>query len=181
MAKKRISNQLWAQVKADFLAGASYKELEARYGILYKTIHRKSTVENWKQKKENRIIEQAKADAEIYTRSDNEAEIVRRLAIHGSSLDDIAIILNVSVPVLQKHYQKEIETSYIKAKNHLMDRVYKAATDPVKPSIDAAKLWLRETAEMAPAEGVTIKSQIEEAANIFAPLPPPKVTDNAKD
>jgi hypothetical protein len=84
---------------------------------------------------------------------------VEAMAGYGIPHDDIARVLSISKPTLQKHYRDELDTGHVKANAKVADNLFKIATGQGREAVTAAIFWLKVRAgwsEYAPS-----------------PLPPP--------
>jgi hypothetical protein len=81
---------------------------------------------------------------------------VRTLSGMGTRQEDIAIVLQVSVPTLRKYYPRELELGLIEANAKVAQSVFKQATHPTKPNVAAGLFWLKCRAGWREAGGVPL-------------------------
>lgn len=87
------------------------------------------------------VIEKPKktSDEKIY---DEYLSTVKTLLIANVDHSKIASIIGVSEQVLERLFYEEIENALILADAEVLNSIYIAATDPIKPNPQCQKLWI---------------------------------------
>lgn len=72
---------------------------------------------------------------------DKTRRTVETMAGYGISEDDIAFVLDITIPTLDKHYRRELRMGRIKANTKVAERLFQAATDRDSPNLTAMIWW----------------------------------------
>ena len=89
-----------------------------------------------------------------YEPTDKERAQVKMLAGMGVTFGDIAKVIGISAPTLALHFRQELDVGTIEANAKVAASMFKAATDPQKPSVVAQIFWLKCRAGWNETDGV---------------------------
>lgn len=90
---------------------------------------------------------------------------VKMLAAMNIGRADMAVFLGVSVGTIDKYFGNDIKMGQIEANAKVSASLYRAATDPKKPSVIAAIFWLKARAGWREDSGLPLRP----------PVPPPQL------
>ena len=68
---------------------------------------------------------------------------VRALAAYGIPQDEIATVVGISKPTLEKHYREELDNGHVKANVKVAENLYRKATGEGREAVTAAIFWLK--------------------------------------
>lgn len=97
---------------------------------------------------------QGKGGRPPYQPTDKERAQVKMLAGMGVTFGDIAKVIGISQPTLALHFREELDVGSIEANAKVAASMFKAATDPNKPSVVAQIFWLKCRAGWSETDGV---------------------------
>ena len=168
----KFTNEFWLQVRKDFDAGLTQSELRKKYAISKGALGNKIKRDNWnlqtveelqnkiiikvekekpikkikepkikpeKIEKPSQIIVEETKQESIY---DKHLSTVKTLLIANVEHSKIARTIGISEKVFNDLFYEEIENALIIADAEVINSIYVAATDPIKPNPQCQKLWI---------------------------------------
>lgn len=78
-----------------------------------------------------------------YVPDEKTRTMVRMMAALGIPVDDMALILQISAPILRQHYTEQLRIGHLEANTKVAANLYTKAIGEGREAVDAAKFWLR--------------------------------------
>lgn len=116
-----------------------------------------------------------------YNPTEKERAQVKTLTGMGLILEQISVVIGISVPTLRKHFRKELDAGALEANAAVAQSLYRQATNPEKPNAAAGMFWLkcragwREYPEETLGKKQALQDAAEQAASKFRRQAPPKL------
>ena len=102
----------WIEIKADYLAGVTPKELALKYGVAAKTIHEKASKESW-------VDEKASINKNLQEITQERVERITNLAL--KRLEDVLIDGKIKTNDLVNAIGKALDISGLKRESQKLD------------------------------------------------------------
>ena len=79
----------------------------------------------------------------LHEPTDQTRKTVEAMSAYGIKQQDIALVLSISKPTLEKHYRLELDTACAKANSKVAESLYNKATGSHPQAVTAAIFWMK--------------------------------------